>query len=162
LTNRLELHDLFAAIGIAVGLAGILLVVTPGLVIEVGAIALWAMVEGSIGGWFVLALSVGIAVSTTILKYQRPGRRLQDSGVPKTHLFLGVVVGIVGFFVIPVVGAPIGFVLTIYVLALIQVGRVQAWPATKAAMRAIVHSTGIELAGGSLIALIWIAAALAL
>ena len=81
--------------------------------------------------------------------------------MPGGYLFLAAGVAIIGFFAIPVVGAPIGFVMTIYVLTRIRVGREQAWPSTKAALKAIVHSVGIELAGGSLIALIWVAAMLA-
>jgi hypothetical protein len=71
-------------------------------------------------------------------------------------------VALVGFFVIPVVGAFVGFVLAIYVFTLARVGLAEAWPATKAALKAIVHSTGIELAGGSAIALVWVIAAAAL
>jgi len=59
------------------------------------------------------------------------------------------VFGIVGFFVIPVVGAIVGFVLGIFV---VELGRSrdgsQAWTRTKDALVAVLHSMGIELAAG--------------
>ena len=158
----MEPHDFLAALGILVGLAGIVLVFLPGLAIQVGTIGLWAWVDGSTAGWLVFATSVLLAGVTTVLKYHRPGRRLKESGVPGGHLLLASVVAVVGFFVIPVIGAPIGFVLTIYVLALVKVGSAEAWPSTKAALKAIAHSTGIELAGGSVIAVVWLIAAMSL
>jgi len=160
--QSLEIHDFLAALGIAAGLAGIVLVFLPGLAIEVGTVGLWAWIDGSPIAWVVFGTSVLVAGFTTFLKYHRPGRRLKESGVPSSHLIAASVVALVGFFVIPVVGAFIGFVLAIYVLTLVRVGRTEAWPSTKAALKAIVHSTGIELAGGSFIALVWVVAALAL
>ena len=151
----MDLHDFLAALGIILGLVGIILIVLPGLAIQVGTIAVWAFVDGSRAGWLVFAASVGVAAATMFFKYQRPGRRLKQSGVPGGHLILASLVAVVGFFVIPVVGAPIGFVLTVYVLALAKVGPVEAWPSTKAALKAVAHSTGIELVGGSVIAIIW-------
>lgn len=158
----LEIHDFLAAVGIAVGLAGIIFIFLPGLAIEVATVGLWAWVGGSTVAWLVFAASVLIAGAATFLKYQRPGRRLKESGVPSSHLIAASLVAFVGFFVIPVVGAFIGFVLAIYALTFVRVGRAEAWPSTKAALKAIVHSTGIELAGGSIIALVWVIAALAL
>jgi len=158
----LEVHDFLAALGIFVGLAGIVLMILPGLAIQVGTIGLWAWADGSTVGWLIFVTSVLLAGATTVLKYRRPGRRLKESGVPGGHLILASLVAVFGLFVIPIIGAPIGFVLTVYALALVKVGRAEAWPSTKAALRAIVHSTGIELAGGSVIAIIWAVAAIAL
>ena len=157
----METHDWLAGLGIAVGLAGIVLVVTPGLVIEIGAIFLWALFEQTTLGWVIFVVCLGLGAATFYFKYQRPATRLRESGVPTRHLWLAAVVGFVGLFAIPVVGAPLGFVLTIYVLAWLTVGREEAWSSTKASLRAVAHSVGIELAGGLAIALIWLVAALA-
>ena len=56
------------------------------------------------------------------MKYAVPGRRLKEVGIPTSTLLLGAVLGVVGFFVIPVVGLPIGFVLGIYLAELSRVG----------------------------------------
>ena len=67
------------------------------------------------------------------LQYAVPGRRLREAGVRRSTLLLAVLLAIVGFFVIPVVSAPIGFELGIY---LIELGhsqdRAAAWASTKA------------------------------
>lgn len=157
----MQVHDALAAVGILVGLMGIVVVVVPGLLIVAGSVLIWALIEGGATGIAVGVLAAAVAVVTAVLKYQRPGRRLVDSGVPTGHLIMAAIAGVVGLFVVPVVGAPLFFVGAIYVLALARLGRDRAWPATKSAMRAVIHSVGIELAGAGLIALIWLVGVLA-
>ena len=60
---------------------------------------------------------------------------LRSKGVPSSSLVVGGVLGVVGFFVVPVIGLPLGFVLGIYLAELQRVGRAQAWPATRHASR---------------------------
>jgi ABC-type Fe3+ transport system permease subunit len=97
-----------------------------------------------------------VAVSASVLKYTRPGRRLREAGVPTWVLALAAAAGVVGFFVIPVVGAVIGFVLALYLFERARAGSEQAWPSTKAALTAIAQSIGIELAGGFLILIVFL------
>ena len=90
-------------------------------------------------------------------KYLLPGRRLREAGVPYRTLALGGVLGAIGFFVIPVVGLFLGFVLGVYLGELGRFGdRAQAWPATKQALGAVGWSILIELATGLLAAAVWI------
>ena len=56
------------------------------------------------------------------MKYVVPGRRLKENGIPNSTLLLGGVLGVVGFFVIPVVGLLVGFVLGVYLAELNRVG----------------------------------------
>ncbi len=72
-------------------------------------------------------------------------------------MVLGGVLGIVGFFVIPVVGLIVGFVLGVYLSELQRVGRSAAWPATKHALIAAGLSVLIELAAALLAASAWVA-----
>jgi len=67
----------------------------------------------------------------------------------------------VGFFVIPVVGLLVGFVLGVYLSELQRVGRRGAWPATKAAVKAVGLSMLIELTAAMAAAAVWLAGALA-
>jgi uncharacterized protein len=62
----------------------------------------------------------------------------------------------VGFFVVPVVGLPLGFLLGVYLSELQRVGRERAWPATRAAVGAAGLSLLIELAAGLLAATTWL------
>lgn len=140
------------------GLGGIVVPILPGLTLQVLAVILWAVAEGSPMGWVVAGVTVVLAAIATVLKYTRPGRRLREAGVPTRVLVVGVAAAIVGFFVVPVVGAVLGFVLALYVYERARVGRERAWPSTKTALIAIAQSIGIELAGGLLILIVLAAA----
>ncbi|HEU4894755.1 MAG TPA: DUF456 domain-containing protein [Acidimicrobiia bacterium] len=155
----MEVHDILAGIGVLVGLVGIVLVFLPGLVLQVAAVFFWAFEESSPTGWVVLAMVVVIAGTAMIFKYLHPGRQLRAAGLPGWLLFLAVMAATVGLFAVPVVGAPLFFVATIYVFERVRRGRAQAWPSTKAAVRALVTSIGIELAGGFLILVVFVAGA---
>ena len=149
---------MLAGIGILIGLVGVVVVVLPGLLIIVGSVLLWALVDQSVVGWVALSLAVVIAGVATVLKYLHPGRRLKELGIPSSQLVLALAVGIVGFFVIPLVGAFIGFLAAIYLTERVKRGGSQARESTWATTKAIALSIGIELAGGFLIAAVWIAA----
>ncbi len=62
----------------------------------------------------------------------------------------------VGFFVIPVVGLFVGFVLGIYLAERARLGADQAWPSTKHALRAVGLSIVIELTAAVLAAATWV------
>ncbi|HEX9848613.1 MAG TPA: DUF456 domain-containing protein [Acidimicrobiia bacterium] len=158
----MEIHDFLAGIAVLIGLIGIVVVLLPGLLLQVVAVLLWALEEGNGAGWLVLAVVVAIALVTSILKWVHPGRRLREAGIPGWLLTLAVLVAVVGLFAVPVIGAPIGFVLTIYSFERARKGRARAWPSTNAAVRAVLASLGIELTGGLVITVIFFTAALLL
>ena len=73
------------------------------------------------------------------------------------YLFLGGIVGIIGFFLIPVVGLVLGFVLGVFVVERVrQKDNALAWQSTKHALKAAGVSMLIELATALIIAGIWI------
>jgi uncharacterized protein YqgC (DUF456 family) len=156
----MQLHDLIAGVAIAVGLVGIVVVVIPGLPLEVVAVVLWAFEEDTALAAGVAVAAVLIAVAVTVLKYLRPGKRLREAGVPRIQLLLAVAVGVIGFFAIPVIGGPLAFVGTLYLMQRVRVGAERARHATRVALGAIALSVGIELGGGFVIATVWLGAVL--
>jgi uncharacterized protein len=140
-----------------VGLVGIVVPVLPGLLLVWLATALWAFEHPSRWAWLVFAICGLVYAAGVITQYLVPGRRLKDAGVRTSTLFLAVVLAIVLFFVIPVIGAPIGFVLGVF---LVELGRHRerhaAWLSTGHALKAVAMSMGIELAAGFAIVLIWL------
>ena len=56
-----------------------------------------------------------------MIKYLVPGKRLKAT-VPTSTLVVGALVGLVGFFVIPVVGLFVGFPVGVYVAERARVG----------------------------------------
>ena len=150
-------ETLVAGLLVAVGLIGILLPVLPGLILVVAGIAVWAVPRNDALGWTVLGIAVAIAVVGSVVKYLLPGRRLRESGVPTRSIMAGGALGIVGFFVIPVVGLFVGFPLGVFLAELVRFGdRNKAWPSTRSALSAVGLSILVELATGLLAAGTWI------
>jgi uncharacterized protein YqgC (DUF456 family) len=149
--------ELLVALAIAVGVVGVVVPVLPGSLLVWGAILVWAWSTGGTTAWAVFAVATGFLALGAVVKYVVPGRRLKDGGIPGSTLLLGGLLGIVGFFVIPVVGLLIGFVLGIYFAELSRVGRQAAWPATVHALKAVGLSMLIELVATLLAAATWAA-----
>jgi uncharacterized protein len=148
--------EVLVALAILVGLVGVIVPILPGLVLVLAAILLWAIGEGSATGWSVFTVAAVLIVAGSVVKYAVPNRRLKTTGIPSSTTWFGVALGVVGFFVIPVIGLFIGFVLGVYVAEYRRVGRAAAWPSTKEALRAVGVSILIELAAGVLAALVWV------
>jgi uncharacterized protein YqgC (DUF456 family) len=153
------LITLLAALAIAVGLVGIVVPLLPGLLLCWGGVLLWVLLgDAGPGRWAVLFVVTVLAAAGTVVKYAVPGRNLKRAGVPNSSLFIGGVLGVIGFFVIPVVGLVIGFVLGIWLAELIRLrdGRA-AWGSTVHALKATGVSMLIELATGLGIAVVFAA-----
>ena len=147
--------DLLVALVIAVGLVGVLVPLLPGTSLVLGAIVVWAFLVGTPTGWLVCAVAVLFLLVGAVVKYAVPGRRLKEGGVPTSTLLLAGVLGVVGFFVIPLVGVVVGFVGGIYLAEGTRVGWSRAWPATVHALKAVGLSLLIELTAGLLAAVTW-------
>jgi hypothetical protein len=146
-----------AGVLVAVGLIGIVLPMLPGPVLVVAGIAVWAVPRHDRIGWTVLGVAVGLTLLGAIAKYLLPGRKLRAAGVPWWSLAAGVALGIVGFFVIPVLGLLLGFLLGVFLAELARLGSVDAaWPSTRQALGAAGWSILIELGAGLLATAGWI------
>jgi uncharacterized protein len=153
-----------ALVGVAIliGLLGVLVPALPGLLLVWGAVLVWALVERTATAWVVLAVASVLFAVSQVVKYLVPGRRMRAAGVPWSSMAAGGVLAIVGFFVIPVVGAVLGFVGGIYAAERLRLGGHQAaWPSTVHALKAAGLSVLIELGAGLLIGGAWLAAVLA-
>lgn len=153
-----------AALGVAfvIGAIGIVVPVLPGTVVVVVAIVLWGVLTGGVWGWSVLAITLLIIALGQVLKYLLPGRSMAAAGVPSRSIMVGGLAAIAGFFLIPVVGFPVGFVGGVF--AAEQV-RLRDWgsagQATWVALRATGFAMMIELGALLLAAGVWSAAAIA-
>ena len=160
-TETVPMLDALTGLVIALGLVGIVAMVLPGTMLILGALLVWAALVGETAGWVTFAVAATFLVLGQIVKYVVPGRRMKDVGVPGSTLLAGSLLGIVGFFVIPVVGLPLGFVAGVYVAELLRVGGTAARGTTGHALRAVGLSLMIELAFGMLAALTWAAGVVA-
>lgn len=145
------------ALVILVGIIGAVVQVLPGALIILGAILVWAIVTGGGWAWAVVAVAVLALGGAAVGKYLLAGRHLKRSEVPNSTLVWGAVAGVVGFFVIPVVGLVVGFVLGVYLAELARRrDPAPAWRATVSALKATGITILVELAGALVAAAAWL------
>ncbi|WP_326548792.1 DUF456 domain-containing protein [Mycolicibacterium sp. ND9-15] len=148
------------ALAIAVGIVGIVVPVLPGVLLVFGAITVWAVYESqenSLTAWATLGVATVVLGAATLIKYTWPVRRMRAADVRTWSLVAGAALGVIGFFVIPVLGLPIGFVLGIYLAELANRHDQRiAWASTKHALKGVALSVGVELVGALLATVAWV------
>jgi uncharacterized protein YqgC (DUF456 family) len=145
------------ALAIAVGLIGIAVPLLPGILLVYGAIVVWAVVEHNVTAWVTLGVVTVLIGATTLVKYMWPMKRMRAADVGTGTLLAGAVLGIIGFFVVPVLGLVIGFVLGVYLAELVnRRDQRRAWASTVHAVKGVALSVGVELAGALLATMAWV------
>ncbi|GEM35189.1 DUF456 domain-containing protein [Nocardia neocaledoniensis] len=153
--------EVIVGLVILVGLVGVIVPILPGIILIFAAIAVWAFMTGGAAAWTVFAIATIALVISGIVKYTWPGRRMREAGVSNRALLVGAILGVVGFFVIPVVGLFIGFVLGVYLAELYRLKTNElAWPATVHALKGVGLSMLVELFGALLASGVWLTGAI--
>jgi uncharacterized protein YqgC (DUF456 family) len=148
--------NVIVLLAMLVGTVGIVVPVLPGLFLVWGATLVWAFERQDGPGWFVLGIATVLYAVGLVAQYLLPGRRMRSAGVEGWIVAVALVVAVVGFFVVPVVGAPLGFVLAIYLLERVKHREhAAAWRATTQAIRAVALNIGLELATAFAIIATW-------
>ena len=151
--------EMLVGLAVAVGIAGVVVPILPACCWcgpQSSSGASWRAVRPA-GAWSPERPSSQRV--SQVVKYVVPGRRLRRAGVPDHALLVGGLVGIVGFFVIPVVGLFVGFAAGVYVAERLRLhDHRAAWSATGHALRAAGLSILLELAAAMLIAAGWVGA----
>lgn len=150
--------DAVVALLLLTGIVGIVVPILPGTILIGSTLLVWAVLTGG-GAWWWFAAIVVVLLIGTVVQYAVPGKRLKAAGIPTRTLLLGGVLGVVGFFVVPVVGLVIGFVLGVYLAETARVGREEAWPSTVHALKAVGLSMAIEATAAVVASSIWVVAA---
>ncbi|MEE9413990.1 MAG: DUF456 domain-containing protein [Acidimicrobiales bacterium] len=138
------------ALTMAIGLLGVLLPILPGiLLIWVAALVYGLVVGFGPMGWLVMTImTVGVVVSL-VTSVVIPKQAAEESGATGTSQLAGLVGGVVGFFVIPVLGLPIGALLGILGAEYLRAGDFNsAWRATKGVARGFGKSAVVDLGLG--------------
>jgi uncharacterized protein YqgC (DUF456 family) len=85
---------------------------------------------------------------------------MSAAGIPWSTLAAGGLLGIVGFFAVPVVGLPLGFVLGVYLAEWVRDrDHSRAWSSTVEAMKGTGLAILIGFAAAVLATTVWVAAA---
>jgi uncharacterized protein YqgC (DUF456 family) len=146
----------FVLLAMLVGLVGTVVPVLPGLALITAAAAVYGVVEGF--GEVPMVLIVVLGVAGTVAGVVLPSRAAGGAGAARSSLVLGAVLGIVGFFVVPVIGLPLGGALGIYVGERGRTGAHEpAWRATAATLKGFGIGALVQLAAGILMIAVWLA-----
>jgi uncharacterized protein len=148
--------NVIVLLAMLVGTVGIVVPVLPGLLVVWGATLVWAFERQDGPGWLVFAIATLLYAVGLVSQYLVPGRRMRTAGVEGGVVAVALAVAVVGFFVVPVVGAPLGFVLAVYLLERVKHREhVAARRATLEAIRAVALNIGIELVTAFAIIATW-------
>ncbi|WDZ87500.1 DUF456 domain-containing protein [Micromonospora cathayae] len=158
LTDANTVATLVAALAILAGLAGVVLPGLPALPLCWGGVLVWALLsDAGPGRWVVLVAATVVVAAGTVVKYLWPGRNLKRTGVPTSSLLAGGLLGLVGFFVVPVVGLVLGFVGGVWAAERLRLGDSRlAWPSTVQTLKAVGLSMIVEFGAGLLVAALFV------
>lgn len=145
------------ALVMAGGLIGVLVPFVPGLPVIWGAALFYGWVEGfGTVGWVAMVLITGLLVAGSVAKLVIPQRAASAGGALRSSILVAAVAGLVGFFVIPVVGLPLGAVAALYAMEYRRTGDgARAWRSTKAAIVGFGIGVLVELGAGMLMIASW-------
>ncbi|MYW64241.1 DUF456 family protein [Streptomyces sp. SID8379] len=144
---------------LALGLCGVLVPGVPGSWLVWAGVAVWALREPSGLAWGVLVGATVVLFASLVLRWQLPPRRLRQAGATRQLGLWAGLGALVGFCVVPVIGAIPGFVGGIYVSERLRLGsHGDAVASTRTAMRAGGSSVLAELFACLLIVGAWLGA----
>ncbi|MGI9528323.1 MAG: DUF456 domain-containing protein [Acidimicrobiia bacterium] len=147
------------AVVMVVGVAGTLLPVVPGLWLIWAAGVVYAVVavDGATMWALIVSMTV-LAIAGTAAGYLLPQRQASSVGVPWWGQILSAGAAVVGMFVIPVVGAAVGFVVGVFVVMVARTRRLgEAVTATWATIKAMALASGAQFVVGLLMLTLWVA-----
>lgn len=138
-----------AFLAMLVGLVGIVVPVLPGLALINAAFLGFTLYDRDPWGWAALGVSLVLWATAAVLQYYVPGKRLLAAGIPSWVLLVAGLAGVVGFFVVPVIGLPLFFVGAVYLVQSYRARHLgRSLGSTWQAVVAVVTSQAIELAAG--------------
>lgn len=145
------------ALTIFIAALGSLTQLYPGnALILIGAIV-WAIWHANNVAWVYASVVTLVFVASFFIKWIIPGRYMLRHGVSTGSFVAGVIAGIAGFFLIPLIGLPIGFVLGVYGFAMTKTrSTAEAWKQTKVTLKGVLGTVIIELITTVLAGGIWV------
>lgn len=142
---------------LVVGALGTVFPILPGSILVITGLLIWAVGVGGPVGWTVFGIGLllsgtGMAASTVLT-----GRRLKQRQIPNRSILIGAVLGVIGAFVIPVVGLFVGFLVGLYGSEWHRLGDPrQAWQASVVAMKSVGLGMLIEFGCAGAAITVWV------
>ncbi|GGY75181.1 DUF456 domain-containing protein [Streptomyces omiyaensis] len=150
---------LMVAAVMLLGLFGVLAPGVPGSWLVWAAVLWWSLHEQTGLAWILLVSSTALLLLTQVVVWQLPPRRFRGVGLTRRTIGWAGGGALLGFVLVPVLGAVPGFVGGIYLSERRRLGgHGQARAATRAIMRAAGTSVLVELFACLLIVGAWVGA----
>ncbi|MFD3871698.1 DUF456 domain-containing protein [Streptomyces sp. NPDC058623] len=139
------------------GVLGVLVPGVPGTWLVWAGVLWWALHVRSDGAWVLLASATGLLLVVQVVKWLLPPRRIQGLGVTPAMAACAGGGAVLGFVLVPVVGAVPGFMGGMYLYERRRLGTHRAaWAAVRTGMRAAGTSVLVELLACLLITAAWL------
>ena len=153
-------------LAILVGVAGTIIPVLPGSILIGLSLLAWALWGGAgTTGWVVFGIGLVFVLAGMAASAVLTGRKLKQHSIPSRSVMVGIVLGVVGMFIIPVVGLFVGFAAGL-LLSELQRTRVvstavaSSWAALKATGLGMIVEFGLAcLAASTWVVGLWVASA---
>lgn len=147
------------AIVMVLGLAGTVLPILPGLwLIWAGAVGYGLALDFGVFGWAAMVLITALAGGATAAGLLLPQRQATDIGLGWWSQVLAAGCSVIGLFVIPIVGAPLGFIVGVVASVVVETRDLRtALPSAWRVLRSMLIASGIQLAAGAGMIAVWIA-----
>ncbi|MFD6297624.1 DUF456 domain-containing protein [Streptomyces sp. NPDC060235] len=127
---------LLVGVVILLGLAGVLVPGLPGSWLVWAAVLWWALSDPRPLSWAVLVGATVVLLLAQAVRFVLPPRRLRESGATTRMAVYAGTGSLLGFVLVPVVGAIPGFLGGIYLCERLRLGgRGEAWTSVRTAMR---------------------------
>ena len=105
------LVSVLAVLLLIVGLVGTVYPILPGSILNLVVSVAWAWILGSTASWTFGLVAAGLSIAGVSASAVLTGRRLRRERIPRGPILVGLAAGVVGFFVVPIVGLFLGFAL---------------------------------------------------
>lgn len=155
--------EVLVALGMLVGLVGVVVPVLPGLLLVWACGLAWVLLDG--GGparWATLAVMTALLVAGTLLQYVLPGRATRKAAASRATLWVAAAGAVAGFFLVPVVGVVLGFVAGAYLCELAATRDLAAaWRSTVVVLKGVGLGMLLQLLAGGLMIAVWVTAVVA-
>jgi uncharacterized protein YqgC (DUF456 family) len=153
-------------LAILVGVAGTVIPVLPGSILIGLSLLAWAIWGGAgTTGWVVFGIGMVFVAAGMAASAVLTGRKLKQHSIPGRSVMVGLVFGVVGMFIIPVVGLFVGFAAGLLLSELhrtrvLGTAVASSWAALKATGLGMIVEFGLAcLAGSTWVIGVWVAAA---
>ncbi|NVM99562.1 DUF456 domain-containing protein [Arthrobacter sp. SDTb3-6] len=129
-------------LAILVGAAGVIIPVLPGSLLVAASLLAWAFAVGQPAGWVVFGVGAAFVAAGMLSGAVLTGRAMKARQIPGRSVVAGLVLGVVGFLVVPFVGLLLGFVLGLFLAELVRQKSVK--PAVSSSVAAL-KATGLGM-----------------